>query len=88
MRAACECGADAVVQWRRRASDKGDTTVAVYACADHALSPEAAAYVHESWCAGPGKDGDCSCPAPTEPEFPFIAPDDPKRPRKRLPPGW
>jgi hypothetical protein len=47
------CGAEAVVQWRRRTSDKA-ATEAVGGCADHALSPAAAGYVHEATCTGPG----------------------------------
>lgn len=89
MSATCKCGAAGVVQWRQWADEKGTATVPVYACPDHALSPEAAAYVHEAKCAGPRKGLGCACPVPAV-EFPFEAPaDDPKRPpARRLPPGW
>lgn len=87
------CPADAVVQWRRllAAKDGGDTEP-VFACADHAMSPEAASHVHQVECPGPGKDGNCPCPAPAEIEFPFVDPEadsDPQgSPERRLPPGW
>lgn len=88
MSAYCGCGVEAVVQWRRRLPEAGDDTEPVYACADHALSPAAASYVHEASCSGPGKGGACGCPPPAEVEFPFV-PDDPERPPvRRLPPGW
>lgn len=81
------CGADAVVQWRRRAAEKDSGTVPVYGCADHALTPAAAGYVHQAECAGPSK-GACACPVPAV-EFPFDPADDPKHPQKRrLPAGW
>jgi hypothetical protein len=83
------CGLDAVVQWRRLkpGTTAGDTT-AVYACPDHALTPEAAAQVHLATCAGPDKTGACKCPA-AGPEFPFPGPDTGgPGGRKRLPPRW
>lgn len=80
------CGAEAVVQWRRRTSDKA-AVEPVGGCADHALTPAAAGYVHEAACSGPGKS--CGCPAPVKPEFPFDDEDKPGgRPRKRMPVGW
>lgn len=85
------CPAEAVVQWRRLSGAKDSIdTEPVYACADHALSPDAASYVHKATCSGPGKDGACACPAPAAPEFPFVDPDaDPEAPSaRRLPPGW
>ncbi|MFE2243917.1 hypothetical protein ACFXCU_30960 [Streptomyces virginiae] len=79
------CGAEAVVQWRRRL-DKKDTEP-VGGCADHAMTPAAAGFVHEATCTGPGKP--CGCPAPDKPEFPFGDDDRPGgQPRKRKPPGW
>ncbi|WP_328962979.1 hypothetical protein [Streptomyces virginiae] len=66
----------------------GEVTVPVYACVEHALSPEAAGYVHQAACTGPGKGGSCSCPV-AEPEFPFVPVEDPRGPaKKRLPAGW
>ncbi|MCX4780050.1 hypothetical protein [Streptomyces sp. NBC_01264] len=90
MSASCSCGVAAVVQWRQRADEKTTDTVPVFACPDHALSPEAAAYVHEAKCPGPGKNRGCTCPVPSVVEFPFEVPaDDPRRPpARRLPPGW
>jgi hypothetical protein len=79
------CGVEAVVQWRRRADSRTDDTVPVYSCADHALSPEAAAFVHEAACGGPGKGGVCGCTPPPV-EFPFS--DAEEAPQRRLPPGW
>ncbi|MFE2323577.1 hypothetical protein ACFXD5_06585 [Streptomyces sp. NPDC059385] len=76
------CGAEAVVQWRRRADARTEDTVPVYGCADHALSPDAAALLHEAACTGPGKNGACSC-TPTDVGTPFEA----ESPR-RMPPGW
>ncbi|MFD3717283.1 hypothetical protein [Streptomyces sp. NPDC058674] len=123
MSACSTCGADGVVQWRRRptkddlqqvarfeaarrgvraaaAAARGETlveevpqlggevTVPVYACEAHALPPEAAGYVHQAACKGPGKGGRCSCPE-AGPEFPFVPAEDPRGPaKKRLPPGW
>ena len=78
------CGADAVVQWRRRTPDK-KSTEPVAACPDHALTPEAAAQVHEAECSGPGKDGACKCP-PAPPEF--LMSDEDTQPKKRKPPRW
>ncbi|MFG2617819.1 hypothetical protein ACGFXC_09320 [Streptomyces sp. NPDC048507] len=63
-----------------------DATVAVYACVDHALSPDAAAYVHEAACTGPRKGGTCGCPPPAEPEFPFEPAEEQQA--RPLPPGW
>ncbi|MEU9002587.1 hypothetical protein [Streptomyces sp. NPDC048551] len=63
-----------------------DATVPVYACVSHALSPDAAAYVHEATCAGPQKGGGCGCPPPAEPEFPFEPVEE--QPARQLPPGW
>lgn len=82
MTACTACGADAVVQWRRRAAATGEDTVPVYGCADHALAPDAAALVHEAACSGPGKNGTCSCtPKKDAPVF--------ETPRgRRMPPGW
>ncbi|MGW5852079.1 hypothetical protein ACWFQ8_29735 [Streptomyces sp. NPDC055254] len=84
----CRCGAEAVVQWRRRRPNSQDTEP-VYACMDHALVPEAAGYVHAADCTGPDKNGACRCPAPGTPEFPFTEEDHPGGPpRKRKPPRW
>lgn len=61
-----------------------DSAIAVYACADHALTPDSAALMHQAKCTGPGKTAACDC----QPE-PAPAPDpDPGKPKKRLPPGW
>jgi hypothetical protein len=88
----CKCGLPAVVQWKRRptpaeakgAPDSGSYTP-VYACADHALTPAAAALMHLATCTGPGKNAACDCtPEAPAPDFP----DDPAKPKKRLPPGW
>lgn len=80
------CGAAAVVQWRRLADGQGETTLPVYGCTEHALTPEAAAYVHEASCSGPGS---CGCPVPAT-EFPFESDvTDPQgSAEERLPPGW
>ncbi|WKV74214.1 hypothetical protein AW27_026285 [Streptomyces sp. PCS3-D2] len=81
------CGAEAVVQWRRRTPDKR-ATEPVGGCADHAMTPAAAGYVHEATCPGPGKS--CGCPAPATPEFPFTGNEDRPGgpPKRRMPPGW
>ncbi|MGW2580844.1 hypothetical protein ACWCYZ_05805 [Streptomyces virginiae] len=63
----------------------GEVTVPVYACVEHALSPEAAAFVHEAACTGPGKGGTCGCTPPL-PAFPFSEAEE--APQRRLPPGW
>lgn len=82
----CACGAEAVVQWRRRLpGEKSKGTEPVYACADHALTLEAAGLVHEASCAGPGKNSMCSC-TPEPIEFPFS--DSHAPPKRRMPPGW
>lgn len=92
----CKCGQPAAVQWKRRltaaeASSGGrgavDPTayIPVYACADHALTPAAAALTHQATCTGPGKNSACDCtPEPAVQDYP----DDPGKPKKRLPPGW
>lgn len=84
----CKCGLPAVVQWKRRPlpdeSADADSFIAVYACADHALSPEAAALMHEAGCSGPVKGGACDC-TPTQDGDPFTDSPAPERP---LPPGW
>lgn len=82
------CGAVAVVQWRRLVPDSTDTGP-VGGCAEHALVPAAAGYVHQADCPGPGKNGTCPCPPPAEPEFVFGDEDQAaaELPR-RLPPGW
>ncbi|MFD7093404.1 hypothetical protein [Streptomyces xanthophaeus] len=78
------CTAEAVVQWQRLLPGKDVTdTEPVYACADHSLTPEAAAYAHRAECTGPGKGGACSCPAPSI-KHPFPGPGN----GKRLPPRW
>jgi hypothetical protein len=87
MKSCSTCGGPAVVQWQRRTDTSPDDTVPVYACADHALSPEAAAFVHEAGCPGPGKGGTCPC-TPPEPEFPFTDEGQAAEPARRLPPGW
>lgn len=63
-----------------------DTTVPVYACADHALTPALAALVHQSACSGPDKNGVCNCTPEPPPAADF--PEDPTRPKRRLPKGW
>lgn len=84
----CECGVEAVVQWRRRTPDT-KATEPVGGCADHALTPAAAAHVHDATCTGPGKTGTCACPLSATVEFPFPGEDRPgSPPRKRMPPGW
>jgi len=94
----CTCGEPAVVQWRRRpttaeadtltnGADPADSTIPVYGCADHALTPDLAALTHQATCSGPAKDGVCDCtpePLPVEHEFPTAEPAD----APRLPPGW
>jgi hypothetical protein len=69
------CGLTAVLQWQRWASEAeyaavpathqiGAATIAVFACASHALSAEASVFVHQAACAWPAA---CSCKAdPTE----------------------
>lgn len=61
-----------------------DSFVAVYACADHAISADSAALVHQASCAGPGKGGACDC-TPEQPIGDMFP--DPESP-SRLPPGW
>lgn len=79
------CEAEAVVQWQRLLPGKGVTdTGPVFACALHALTPEAAAYTHQAECAGPSRDGTCACPAPSGPKHPFPDPAT----RRPLPPRW
>lgn len=92
----CKCGQPAVVQWKRRplpeeadrrSGGAPDPTafIPVYACADHALTPTAAALTHQASCSGPGKNNACDCtPEPVAPDFP----NDPAKPKRRLPPGW
>lgn len=61
-----------------------ESVVAVYACADHSLSPDDAALIHQSTCTGPGRDGRCNC----VPEAPVPDSPTPDEPGPRLPPGW
>ncbi|MFI5831095.1 hypothetical protein ACIA6C_28240 [Streptomyces sp. NPDC051578] len=93
----CKCGQAAVVQWKRRpfpdeasrlVERAPDTSafIPVYACADHALTPAAAALTHQASCTGPGKTAACDCTPEQEPVPDF--PGDPAKPKKRLPPGW
>ncbi|MFE3577836.1 hypothetical protein [Streptomyces vinaceus] len=63
-----------------------DTTVPVYACADHALTPALACLVHRSACSGPDKAGACDCTPEPAPVADF--PEDPTKPKRRLPKGW
>ncbi|MEV6580284.1 hypothetical protein AB0M92_19200 [Streptomyces sp. NPDC051582] len=63
-----------------------DSTIPVYACADHALTPALASLVHQAACAGPDKNGTCPCTPEPAPAADF--PDDPTKPKRRLPKGW
>lgn len=71
-------------------SDKStDSYVPVYACADHALTADSAALMHESTCTGPGKARVCDCePEAATPDFPTSPGPVPGEPERRLPPGW
>ncbi|MFF4848011.1 hypothetical protein [Streptomyces sp. NPDC001194] len=60
----CACGAPPVVQWQRRARpDEGgpDDTVPVYACADHALDPDASTLLHQASCTAGETGPVCTC---------------------------
>jgi len=63
----------------------GDTTIAVFGCAEHAIHLEAAARVHAADCSAPHPDHvpDCDC----EPE-PHPAPEPRGGPMVTLPTGW
>lgn len=121
--ACAACGAEAVVNWRRRPTDDEfadvlaaekarreeallladpqlptprpgplptaeGTTRAVYACAAHAITLEAAARIHANWCTAPN-DADlpgCDCtPEPQAEAAPGVLPDASAR---RLPAHW
>lgn len=60
-----------------------DSTIAVYACVDHAISPDLAARIHKATCSGLVKEAACDCtPEPVDDVFP--TPDS----QPDLPPGW
>lgn len=61
-----------------------DVTIAVYACAAHAISPDLAARVHQAHCTGPASPNlpDCDC----TPEA--LAEATPPAAARALPPGW
>lgn len=65
--------------------DAEATTIAVFACADHAISLDAAACIHSADCPAPHPDRllDCGCdPEPHPGPQPLIAP------MTRLPSHW
>lgn len=62
----------------------GDSTVAVFACADHALDLELAAHIHAAECAAPHPDHMPACDC--EPE-PHPIPEAPPA-TVTLPTGW
>lgn len=72
----------AVVQWQRKNTDDPAHTDAVYSCAEHAVSLDLAALLHESTCTAPGTACNCTpTPLATSPA------DEPPEPAQ-LPPGW
>jgi hypothetical protein len=80
------CGQQAVVQWQRRDADDPTATVAVYACAPHAITLADAARVHAAKCPAPDISllPVCGCTPEVLPA-PDPAPD---RPTETLPTGW
>jgi hypothetical protein len=65
------CELPPVLQWQRWASDQeyaaipanhqtGSATIAVFACASHALAPDTSSFVHQSGCTWPAP---CGCTA-------------------------
>ncbi|MEU8839917.1 hypothetical protein AB0D97_12420 [Streptomyces roseus] len=96
----CTCGEPASVQWKRRptlaeadqlshGADPGDSYIPVYACADHALTPDAAVLMHQAVCSGPGKTAACDCTPEPLPEPDLEGdPSKPADPERPLPPGW
>lgn len=92
------CAADVVVQWSRRptaqeiadlppdqqATAATTTTVQVFACAAHAITPALAGRVHAAACAGPNASALPSCGCTPE----ALPTDPPPDPDTVLPPGW
>lgn len=77
------CPAPPVVQWRRRCTADPQSTEAVHACTDHAITASAAAHVHQATCPGPDSDDLPACGCTPEPTA-----QDPAPATRDLPAGW
>lgn len=66
--------------------DGSDDTRTVYACADHAITMDGAALVHENTCTAPNEAGQHGCDCTPEPHPQKRAPE--PEPALKLPAHW